>query len=200
MSFSSSSKTASTSTGLQRLLGGSDLDDHDSNPLNNLETGFSLSENAHGEIQKEEEDEEENLVPTTTVNGDSVGNDADMIEDRATETSVDNSSLEDLRQQIVEDMIGGTTAVVTSPLEESVGISAIRPLIYCDFTASHRSLQSIEDYIQSQCLPNYGNTHTNTSLTGSQSTAFCSEARQIIGEVCTAKTTGKASQDIILFA
>ena len=53
--------------------------------------------------------------------------------------------------------------------------------------------------MQRVCLPLFGNTHTNTSITGSQSTAFVAEARQIVAEECNAKITGKASQDVVLF-
>ena len=74
------------------------------------------------------------------------------------------------------------------------------PMVYCDQTASNRPLQSIENYMQQVCLPLFGNTHTNTSITGSQSTAFVAEARQIVAEECNAKITGKASQDVVLFA
>jgi hypothetical protein len=42
------------------------------------------------------------------------------------------------------------------------------PLVYCDQTASNRPVQSIERYLEKVCLPLYGNTHTNTSITGSQ--------------------------------
>jgi selenocysteine lyase/cysteine desulfurase len=49
------------------------------------------------------------------------------------------------------------------------------------------------------CLPIYGNTHTNTSITGSQTTAFVAEARQIVAEETNAKITGKASLDVVLF-
>jgi hypothetical protein len=152
----------------------------DSKPSEILETGFSLSENAHGEQGHD--------IPASAGGGAGKGS----------ATTV--SSLEELRQQVIDDIIGGTSAVVTSPLEFSPGEPARLPLVYCDFTASHRPLQSIENYLTQQCLPSYGNTHTNTSLTGSQSTAFCAEARQIVGEVCGAKTTGKASQDVVLFA
>ena len=87
-----------------------------------------------------------------------------------------------------------------SPLEWKTNVPLQVPMVYCDFTASHRPLKSIERYISETCLPFYGNTHTNTSVTGGQSSAFVSEARQIIAEVCNAKITGKASEDVVLFA
>lgn len=74
------------------------------------------------------------------------------------------------------------------------------PLIYCDQTASNRPLKSIEKFIYESCLPMYGNTHTNTSVTGSQSTAFVAEARQIVAEGVNAKISGKAALDVVLFA
>jgi hypothetical protein len=49
------------------------------------------------------------------------------------------------------------------------------------------------------CLPFYGNTHTNTSITGSQSTAFVLEADKSAEET-NSKITGKASLDVVLFA
>eukprot|EP00934_Nitzschia_sp_Nitz4_P002828 Nitzschia sp. Nitz4//scaffold107_size73032//38978//44923//NITZ4_005762-RA/size73032-processed-gene-0.110-mRNA-1//1//CDS//3329532599//2818//frame0 len=107
--------------------------------------------------------------------------------------------LAELRQHFVDDMVGND-AIITSPLEINPGEYAKLPLVYCDFTASHRPVKSIENYISETCLPLYGNTHTNTSITGSQSTAFCAESRQVIGEACGAKTTGKASTDVVLFA
>jgi hypothetical protein len=42
------------------------------------------------------------------------------------------------------------------------------PLVYADHTASNRPHPNIERYMESVCLPLYGNTHTNTSITGSQ--------------------------------
>uniref|UniRef100_A0A8D9FGV6 tRNA 2-thiocytidine biosynthesis protein TtcA n=1 Tax=Cacopsylla melanoneura TaxID=428564 RepID=A0A8D9FGV6_9HEMI len=55
-----------------------------------------------------------------------------------------------------------------------------RKVVYCDYTASARSLQFIEDYILKEVLPAYGNTHTTTTLTSLQSTLFRHEARDII--------------------
>jgi hypothetical protein len=74
------------------------------------------------------------------------------------------------------------------------------PLVYCDQTASNRPLESVERYVRTVALPLYGNTHTNTCVAGSQSTAFVAEARQLVAELCNAKVTGKASLDVVLFA
>ncbi|KAL3936469.1 MAG: hypothetical protein SGBAC_008221, partial [Bacillariaceae sp.] len=138
-----------------------------------LENGWSLSERAH-----------------------EVG----PLEDAATRTSdVGSMAMDEVRESVAKDMMGSGTSF-SSPLEWKAGDAVQVPLVYCDFTASHRPLKSIESYIKNTCMPFYGNTHTNTSITGSQSTAFCSEARQIIAEACGAKITGKASQDVVLFA
>jgi hypothetical protein len=138
-----------------------------------LESGFSLSERAH-------ETEMKNLSTEMTI-------------------ASEGTSLNELRESVVNDMIGHD-ATFSSPMEWKAGDPVKVPLVYCDFTASHRPLKSIESYLETSCIPFYGNTHTNTSITGSQSTAFCSEARQLIGEACGAKTSGKASQDVVLFA
>ena len=73
------------------------------------------------------------------------------------------------------------------------------PLLYCDHTASHRPLSSIENYLRRTSLPCHANTHTNITYTGSQSTAFVSEARQIVAETTGARVTGKASLDCVIF-
>ncbi len=110
-------------------------------------------------------------------------------------------------------VMNGNIQMFTSPYEtpeaqKAMGQTSIPekqryvsvPLVYCDQTASNRPMKSVEKYIQDVCLPLYGNTHTNTSVTGSQSTAFVAEARQIIAEGCNAKITGKAALDVVLFA
>lgn len=55
-----------------------------------------------------------------------------------------------------------------------------RKMVYCDYVASGRSLRFIEQYIQSQVLPLYANTHTTNTITGLQSTMYRHEARQLI--------------------
>jgi selenocysteine lyase/cysteine desulfurase len=64
-----------------------------------------------------------------------------------------------------------------APMDTPFGV---RPLVYADYTASGRSLRSIEAQIQEQVLPWYANTHSETSFTGAQSTSLREQARRII--------------------
>ncbi|XP_069696202.1 uncharacterized protein [Periplaneta americana] len=70
-----------------------------------------------------------------------------------------------------------------------------RKVVYCDYTASGRSLQFIEDYILREVLPSYGNTHTTTSITSLQSTLFRHEARDIFRNAVHA-----SEHDAVIFA
>lgn len=121
----------------------------------------------------------------------------------------DVSSIGSLRSLLASDVLmddGSLYTTFTSPFEDPSTTSVNKkkyvnlPLVYCDQTASNRPCKSIERYMEKVCLPLYGNTHTNTSITGSQSTAFVAEARQIVAEETNAKITGKASLDIVLFS
>jgi len=153
-------------------------------PVQVLECGSSLAENVHH---------------------------AEIIDRSSAVSKADTTcnSMDSLRERIAADVVvspGQSYSTFDSPFitptgfEESNNKYMTVPLVYCDQTASNRPLSSIEDYVHRECLPLYGNTHTNTSVTGCQSTAFVAEARQIIAEETNAKVTGKASQDIVLFA
>ena len=52
-------------------------------------------------------------------------------------------------------------------------------VVYTDYTASGRSLSFIEDYIRTQVLPTYANTHTTTTDTGRQTSQYREESRYI---------------------
>jgi len=79
---------------------------------------------------------------------------------------------ESLLAQIRTSVIGERTALATP--------FGARPLIYADYTASGRGLSFIEDTIRNQVLPWYANTHTETSATGRQTTAFREQARAAV--------------------
>ncbi|RZF37597.1 hypothetical protein LSTR_LSTR003162, partial [Laodelphax striatellus] len=67
--------------------------------------------------------------------------------------------------------------------------------VYCDYAASGRALQFVEDYIIKEVLPVYGNTHTTTSITSMQSTLLRHEARDIIRNAVHA-----CEDDVVIFA
>jgi selenocysteine lyase/cysteine desulfurase len=69
-----------------------------------------------------------------------------------------------------------------------------RRVTYADYTASGRSLTFIEEFIRSEVLPLYANTHTETSGTGLQTTRFREDARQIIKEAL-----GCTEDDVLIF-
>lgn len=167
----------------------------------NLESGTSLAEQEHNE-----EVAPRNLS-AEAVNGSK----------QHSSTGSQQQAIEALRSEIAEDVLatGDSTFTFTSPFELPIGSKQLDgkyqlkssenrylqvPLIYCDQTASNRAVSSIEKYMQENCLPLHGNTHTNTSITGAQSTAFVAEARQIVAEETNARITGKASCDVVLFA
>lgn len=69
-----------------------------------------------------------------------------------------------------------------------------RKVVFCDYFASGRSLQFIEDYILREVLPCYGNTHSTTTITSIQSSLFRQEARDIIKQAVNA-----SEDDAVIF-
>lgn len=74
------------------------------------------------------------------------------------------------------------------------GSFGARRLMYADYVASGRSYAPIEDTIRNSVLPLYANTHTESSATGRQSTAYREQARRIIGQ-----SLNVGEDDAILF-
>ena len=156
-----------------------------------LECGTSLAEREYG---REEED--------SSSRPGKAGQQPPIAKMDAKE---ETTSVESLRSWIASDVLSSSLVTTfTSPFDDpAMSPGTTRklqlPLVYCDQTASNRPVKSIERYMETVCLPLYGNTHTNTSITGSQTTAFVAEARQIVAEETNAKITGKASLDVVLF-
>jgi selenocysteine lyase/cysteine desulfurase len=75
--------------------------------------------------------------------------------------------------QAIRDNVIGDDVVMPTPFGS-------RRVTYADYTASGRGLTFIENFIQSNVLPRYANTHTESSGTGLQSTRLREDARGII--------------------
>jgi selenocysteine lyase/cysteine desulfurase len=94
------------------------------------------------------------------------------------------------------DIIAAIRANVIGEDEAVVGPFGLRRVTYADYTASGRSVGFIEDFIRQAVLPLYGNTHTESSGTGLQTTRFREDARRIIRDAVGAT----AADHVVLFA
>ncbi len=93
-----------------------------------------------------------------------------------------NRLIESIRNNVIGDKL-----TINTPFGE-------KPLVYADYTASGRSLQCIETFIQQNVLPWYANTHTESSFTGRQTTRLREQARATIRQAVNGST-----EDLVIF-
>ncbi len=75
------------------------------------------------------------------------------------------------------------------------GLHGDVPLVYADYVASGRALRQVEDFVATQVLPFYANSHTEASYCGSYMTRLRREARAEI-----ARIVGAREEDAVIFA
>ncbi|URD92884.1 Aminotransferase class-V [Musa troglodytarum] len=99
----------------------------------------------------------------------------------------ERSSSSDERIAWLQSQLIGHDVVFDTPFGQ-------RLLIYADHTASGRSLRYIENYILQYVLPVYGNTHTDDSFVGSETTRMVHEAADYIK-----RCMGGGDEDALMF-
>lgn len=91
--------------------------------------------------------------------------------------------MSDLIQKIRDNLIGERQAIKTP--------FGLKPLVYMDYTASGRNLGFVEDFIRDKVMPNYANTHSESSFTGKQMTLLREQARRQVKEAVNANEDHK---------
>ncbi|KAJ1549065.1 hypothetical protein HK405_010371 [Cladochytrium tenue] len=104
----------------------------------------------------------------------------------------DNAETLNILLRDIADSIIGRNTLFESPFGQ-------KAQCYADYTASGKAIESIEQFIRTEVMPTYGNTHTATSVTGLQTTSFREESRRIIGKAVNAHQSGSGAHDVVLF-
>ena len=79
------------------------------------------------------------------------------------------TSKESLMKFMEKDIIGNNAAFE--------GPFGRRKILYCDYIASGKAMNCIEQFIMKRVLPTYANTHTTSNVTGSQTSSFRNESK-----------------------
>lgn len=113
-------------------------------------------------------------------------NESSLIGSHSEETITFNK-LHDTSHESNSDLCDGRNELMTYTAGNIIGKNleftgpfGKRHVVYCDYTASAKSLIFIENFLMTEVLPYYGNTHTTTSITSLQTTLYRHEAKDII--------------------
>ena len=142
----------------------------DKNPAeeeDSLECGTSLAEYEHYPLEEQPKKQpDQQAVSSEKIGGESI---ASLRECLASDVVTDGGKAYTMvASPFRSPSTAGSNSSSSSSHERSQHHFLQLPLVYCDHTASNRPVKSIERYMEKVCLPLYGNTHTNTSITGSQ--------------------------------
>ena len=89
---------------------------------------------------------------------------SDLNREPVSDNNTTNEDKTKLTSYIQDNVIGRDTTFL-SPFGR-------KKIVYCDYTASGKSLSCIEDFISREVLPLYANTHTTTTVTSLQTTLY----------------------------
>ena len=139
------------------------------------ETGVKIYE--WNNLQRHEFDPNEKLPKQSEPNQaiqstDSVIKDAhlELMSDTESDDTKSNEWLDLIRLNVI-----GRRCIMSTPFGK-------KEMVYADYTASGRCLEFVEKFMQKIVTPTYGNTHTEASMTGAQTSRLREEARDIIRE------------------
>lgn len=97
----------------------------------------------------------------------------DQDENEEIESVTDGSTIKPTENHLLNfvsnDVIGNNT-VFKGPFGP-------RRILYCDYVASGKAMNCIENFIRNEVLPTYANTHTISTVTSSTTTGYRNEAK-----------------------
>ena len=84
-------------------------------------------------------------------------------------------------QNLLKDMVGNNMKIM-SPFKDNFGNNLSTFLIYCDFTASGKALESIEYFIKDEVMPTYANVHSTVGLCADKTAKYFENGKEILRE------------------